>query len=252
MYKLSTAELLTAWERALPLQPVGRALILLAAIFPEATPDSLAQFSIGQRDALLLAMREAVFGPHLVSLATCPQCGERLELNFEVKDVLPHPPSPGLMLNTTPIDVEIDGYRLSIRPINSRDLTEVPASGEPSLVQSQLLERCLLSAAGLTGDAPKPIPAQDLPPSVVAALQLKLAQVDPQANIILDLTCPACSHSWQSWFDILSYFWSELNAWAMRTFQEVHALASAYGWREADILAMAPWRRQVYIELINA
>jgi hypothetical protein len=30
---------------------------------------------------------------------------------------------------------------------------------------------------------------------------------------------------------------------------DVHALASAYGWREADVLAMSPMRRQVYLEL---
>ncbi len=251
MFNLSTAELLSAWERALPLLPVRRALVLLAAALPEATPDSLAQFSIGQRDALLLTLREAVFGPHLVSLANCPQCGERLELSFDVKDVQSQSPGAGPEPNTTPIDFEIDGYGLSIRPINSLDLAEVSTAGEASQVQSQLLERCLLSVYPID-DAQKRMTARDLPSSVVAALQEKLALADPQANVTLNLTCPACGHRWQALFDILSYFWSELNAWAVRTFQEVHILASTYGWREADILAMAPWRRQVYIELINA
>jgi hypothetical protein len=250
-FKLSTAELLTAWERAVPLPPAGRALALLAAVLPEAAPDSLAQFSIGQRDALLLAIRAAVFGPHLVSLATCPQCGERLELNFDVNDIQSRPLEAGLVPNLAPTDLEIDGYHLSIRPINSLDLAEVPTEGDLSQVQNQLLERCLVSSSGPPGSSQKQVNARDLPPPVLAALQQKLAQIDPQAIVTLDLTCPACSHPWQFVFDILSYFWSELNAWAVRTFQEVHALASAYGWREADILAMPPWRRQVYIELIN-
>jgi hypothetical protein len=32
---------------------------------------------------------------------------------------------------------------------------------------------------------------------------------------------------------------------------EVHKLASAYGWREADILAMSATRRSMYLNIIN-
>ncbi|HSB10234.1 MAG TPA: phage baseplate protein, partial [Blastocatellia bacterium] len=31
----------------------------------------------------------------------------------------------------------------------------------------------------------------------------------------------------------------------------VHTLASAYGWRESDILNLSPWRRQLYLTLVN-
>jgi hypothetical protein len=51
--------------------------------------------------------------------------------------------------------------------------------------------------------------------------------------------------------DIASYLWSEIHAWAGRMLRDVHALAAAYGWREADILAMSPWRRQAYLEMIR-
>jgi hypothetical protein len=33
--------------------------------------------------------------------------------------------------------------------------------------------------------------------------------------------------------------------------RDVHALATAYGWREADIVAMSPWRRQVYLDMVS-
>ena len=79
----------------------------------------------------------------------------------------------------------------------------------------------------------------------------QMAEVDPQANLQLDLSCPACGHRWQVLFDIGSFFWSELNAWAQRLLAEVHVLASAYGWREADILNLSPSRRQFYLGLIS-
>jgi hypothetical protein len=50
-------------------------------------------------------------------------------------------------------------------------------------------------------------------------------------------------------FDIEEYFWVEVAARAMRILREIHILARAYGWREADILAMSTRRRQAYLEL---
>ena len=78
-----------------------------------------------------------------------------------------------------------------------------------------------------------------------------MAQVDSQADVQLDLVCPSCGHQWQATFDIVSFFWSEINAWAYRVLHEVHTLASAYGWREADILALDPGRRQFYLQLVS-
>jgi hypothetical protein len=78
-----------------------------------------------------------------------------------------------------------------------------------------------------------------------------MGQAEPLADLSLAATCPACGHNWQILFDIVSYFWSEINAWSLRLMREVHSLASAYGWREADILAMSAWRRQRYLELIG-
>jgi hypothetical protein len=78
-----------------------------------------------------------------------------------------------------------------------------------------------------------------------------MVQADPQADVQLALTCPACGHQWEATFDIASFFWSEIDSWAHRILREVHTLASAYGWREADILAMSPQRRQLYLEMVS-
>jgi hypothetical protein len=78
-----------------------------------------------------------------------------------------------------------------------------------------------------------------------------MAEADALGDVQLALTCPQCGHEWQAPFDIASFLWTEINAWAHRTLQDVHELARAYGWREADILALSPWRRQVYLEMIS-
>ncbi|MEL7046258.1 MAG: phage baseplate protein, partial [Pseudomonadota bacterium] len=71
---------------------------------------------------------------------------------------------------------------------------------------------------------------------------------DPQGNVELDITCPSCAEQWQSPFDIVAYLWSELEAWGQRLLGDIHALASAYGWTEAEVLAVTPWRRRQYLE----
>jgi len=97
----------------------------------------------------------------------------------------------------------------------------------------------------------EPIAASELPPSVVTETASRMAHADPQADVQLDLRCPACGTAWQAAFDMPAYFWSEIDAWAQCTLGEVHVLARTYGWRESDILALSPGRRRLYLELVS-
>jgi hypothetical protein len=90
-----------------------------------------------------------------------------------------------------------------------------------------------------------------LPDGAVSAIVTQMAHCDPRANIELALECPACRHEWLALLNVVSFFWKEIEAWSRRTLAEVHALASAYGWTEAEILALSPWRRQVYLEMLS-
>jgi hypothetical protein len=68
-------------------------------------------------------------------------------------------------------------------------------------------------------------------------------------HVAVDLTCPSCQEPWEVTLDIVTYLWDEIAAEARRLIYEVDVLARAYGWREADVLAMTPQRRQAYLEL---
>ena len=217
--------------------------MLLVAACPETSADALQRLSIGQRDAHLLTLREWTFGPQLSSLTMCPSCSERLQLTFQVADIRAKP--EGEIAETYALSVA--GYDVCFRLPDSRDLTAVAASDDFSATRRLLFERCLLTAQQ-HGDETD---AALLPAHVVDAVVERMAQVDPQADVELSLSCPACGHAWQATFDIVSFFWSEIDAWAHRVLRDVHALASVYGWREADILALSPWRRQFYLEMVS-
>ena len=80
--------------------------------------------------------------------------------------------------------------------------------------------------------------------------QLSLA--DPLAEVLLDLQCPVCKGSFQETLDLAAFFWSELEGRSKRLLLDVHILASAYGWSEAEILGLSPARRNFYREQVHA
>ena len=250
MFILSASELLNIWEQGLSKSWGQRALMLLATACPETSPEALAKLSIGQRDELLLTLREELFGPQLVSVVTCTNCSECLELNFNASDIRV---TPTVEL-AEQFSLSIADYELHFRLPNSLDLAALPAThsansdlDEIGFAQEALLERCLLTIT-FQGEAKS---VGQLPSEVKSKVIEQMAVADPQADVKLNLSCPSCSHQWQATFDIISFFWSEINAWAYRRLREINALASAYGWREADILALSPQRRQLYLEMVG-
>jgi cytochrome c553 len=242
MRALTVGELLDVWECARARPPAGKALALLAAACPESSPEHLASLSIGERDSRLLRLRTWMFGDSVSSLAACAWCHERIEVDFNVSDVRldagAPPPETSLALS---------GYQVSFRPPNSADLAAIPQSLAAGPRQA-LIERCVTAAER----AGQPVAPAELPGEVVAALSERLAQIDPQADVRLDLLCPYCQRRTNAVFDIVSFFWTEIEAWARRTLREVHVLARAYGWSEREILALSPQRRHLYIEMAAA
>jgi hypothetical protein len=254
MREMSAPDLLSAWERTLGQPPAGQALALLSAAHPEIGMDALSALTIGQRNRRLLALRERWFGPRVTAVATCPRCDRPVELTFLISD-LGGGPSPVNAIEDAPppsVLIEAHGYRVECRVPTSLDLASLAAVEESREAGVALLRRCVRSIepAGASGDQDREFvdPAR-LPASVVEAVAEGLSAADPHADAVLALRCPECAHAWQAPFDIAAYLVAELHGWARRLLHEVHDLARAYGWSEADILAMTPVRRRAYLEL---
>ncbi len=242
MASISTADLLAAWERGASQSMTRRVLTLLATVYPELSDAQLLSLPIGQRDGLALKLRELLFGPQLNIVAKCPFCNEQLEVGLDVADICVEPNT----LQHQPFALAVEGFELQFRLPDSQDLLHIEAVDSLDAARSVFFERCLLSATYEGQECP----VDTLPEEVLNKIEASMSAADPQADVELDLCCPECLHSWLAPFDIASFLWTEINAWAQRVLNEVHLLAQAYSWREADILAMSAARRRYYLERV--
>lgn len=244
MRPLQTQDMLTVWERGAGAHPVDRALALLACALPESRRDELANLSVGRRDRLLFGLRRATFGEILPMRTQCPRCGEQLEFDLPCADLCTEPGRE----DTGSLEVCAEGYRLRVRLPDSFDLAAIARETSVDAARRTLLERCVLAARS---DG-RPVAAGDLPEALVSAAATALAEADSCAEVLIDLACPACAHAWQGELDIASFLWAEIDARAQRLLLGVHRLASAYGWTEAEILALIPARRELYLQMVAA
>ena len=254
MYALSTSDLINLWEIGLDRQLPQRALLLLHAACPDISLDELADLPIGVRDSKLMALRELIFGQNFAAATNCPGCKEIVELNFTADDFTDR--------NSKHAEVRIAsydngshifhtmGFDIRFRIPNSRDVIDgIESTGlETDQARRSILQKCILS---LKRDG-RVVSMDELPEAVLKSIEHQMELADPLSDIQLLLTCPTCGHQWQALFDILTFFWNEIDTWAHHILVEVHLLASGYGWCETDILAMSAKRRQWYLKLIYA
>ena len=232
-YAPRAVELLDVWDAGHALPPVLRALALLTFARPDLSPESASELPIGRRDAELLTLRERLFGPHVVAWARCAACTERFELSFTVSDIRVAPADEPTML------LRRGDYAVRVRAANSADLMAV-------VTERALVARCTLEARRGGVD----VLADELPDDIAVALADAMGLADPQADVRVMTVCPACGHEGEAQLDVAAFLWREVDAWAARTLDEVHTLASAYGWSEREILSMSAARRRRYVAMI--
>ena len=242
MRALTVSEIIQLWETACRYHPVDQALSMLQPVLPDHSRDQLAAMTLGQRDALLLSLRKATFGDALPGTSHCPACSGTIEFELncsELQNDVVEPHEERLLQ---------DGYSVTIRPLNSFDLAAAAGASSARQSRAMLLSRCVSDACYRD----KTIELDALPAEIENRIAETALAADTQAEILLDLDCPDCQQKWQSVLDIGHVLWLEINARAQRLLMEVHVLARAYGWGEAEIFELSPIRRAAYLQMAAA
>jgi len=229
-------------------RPAAQATALLerCVLDPHAVIDSL---TIGDREALLLQLRQVTLGDDLDCLLDCPSdgCGEQLELRMSINDMLLAPYDEVHQQYSARFTVHGREHHVEFRLPRTADL-DAAASTNPEWGATALLRACVRR---VTIDD-RAASVDDLDPLAVTRVADEMLARDPQAEIRLDARCPACGHRFDALFDTGSFLLQELQARAQRLVADVHLLALHYHWSERDILAMSASRRDHYLDLLGA
>jgi hypothetical protein len=233
MRTLSSVELLELWEKGSAMHPLDRGLMVLNAALLENASDRVADWPLGRRNRSLFELHRSCFGPHIRGWCSCAQCAEPMEFAIDVGDLM-----DGGQSTEQIVVFRNEVFRLP----TSRDLAAVIEAGDASTAVMQLLRRCAISR-----DDASVWPDED-----VEAISRALSDSDPMAETRVALRCPSCGYESDEVLDIAGFVWAEIESRAKRSLYEVHVLASAYGWTEAEVLSLSAARRASYLRMVQA
>jgi hypothetical protein len=243
-------------EEASALTPAARPTALLARCLEQLGPTApidaraIQSLAIGDREALLLHLRRLTFGENIAGVLSCPhpECSAKMDLPLTVSELLMPPYSYETLLHEAMVEDQVTQYRVSFRLPNGSDQEAAAplAVTDTAAAADLVLERCVQEIIELeSGRA-----LGWLPQAVKETLPSKMVDLDPQAEILLNLTCSKCARAFVLPFDTGAYLYQEIARQAQSLYREVHLLAFHYHWSEAEILGMTARRRHRYLELL--
>ena len=263
--RLDAAHWLALWEQSSRLPPNLAPCALLAPLLDgdaasEADPRGHPEhWPLGRRDAALLDLHAALFGPALTAATRCPACAEQIDLSLSTEQLRVEAPTTAKTGS-----LSAAGWQVEWRLPTSADLATAGAAAAAgaagaadssrgaAAAQQALLQGCVQRATCNGAQVDSAALPSALPDALVRQMAADMAAADPQALTELALQCPACAHAWTEVFDIAAFLMQRLSHWAEATLDQVHTLALAYGWSEAETLKLSPARRAHYLARVLA
>jgi hypothetical protein len=235
---LTPASLLATWERGSGEPPLLRALTLLEACTGHVRDDA-ALVDVGSRDAVLAALLARMAGGPMWACVDCGGCGSPLDVQVDLAAVASLPTyEPGEIFATGTVT-----FRLP----TTADLAALSGC-EPAQARRLLLDRCIRR----TDETLPEDVAEEVAEDVAEAVEAAMESVAPAGAVGLSVRCGQCGSRTEAALDVPALLWAEVEAQASRLVGDMHELAAAYGWTEADVLALSPRRRAAYLELVGA
>lgn len=233
MHTLAATDWLSVWDAASNESAVSRSSRLAAAGWPE---DDVDADTPGRRNSRLLALRGSIFGRQIACIAMCSGCGAMLDLSLDVAELMALHDSA-----TAEVRWHHDGAEYRFRLPTAHDVADL-VDEDPAVALETLVRRCLLAGEFTACNQPE----------LTAALSAQYEDADPLGHVVIDLSCPECRTHSRPVLDIAALLWTEVRVLCEQLLGQVHVLAGAYGWSEADILNLPSDRRRRYIAMVQA
>ena len=240
-----TAVLTRCMRRLGALQPVTEALAR--------------ELLVGDRQYLLLKLRQLTFGDRVDATVRCPWpgCGEPVDVDFLISQV---------PLKEAAVPARVQELELSpqaaadsgLAPQAARLRFRLPTGADQEAL-SPLLARNEAQALGLLlsrcieriGDDPAgPELVRRLSALARLEIERRMEATAPGIELTMDAECPQCGRAFAAPFDPQDFLLGEARASRDLLMREIHYLAYHYHWSESDILEMPRERRRRYIEIL--
>jgi hypothetical protein len=186
--------------------------------------EDITQWNLSKRRQGLLAVAVATRGPRRVLTTTCeaPGCGEKLDLEVDLTAF-----RQDWRVDRLPFE---NGRLRLPRPADLEALDE----GRPSQLARQLFEGTPPEREGWEAEA-----------------EQALSAFDPLADLELRAECPHCGGPIGVPVALETFLLDELAGTMTRLLDEIHVLAYAYHWSEAEIMALPEGRRRHYLARVQ-
>jgi hypothetical protein len=195
---------------------------------------------VSDLDAILLRIRQTVFGDLILADAACPvpACGKRIDLAFGVNEYLEHH-APRRTRSAEPAPeagwMRLRGVPVSFRFPTGADQLAVALDSDP---RAGLIRRCIMPT--------------DIPSAALRRVERAMEALAPSLAHNLNGHCPECGASFEVYFDPRQFTLRELRDQAVFIYEDTHLLAEHYHWPEAEILALPRERRLRYAQMVRA
>ena len=245
------------WEHESASLPAYQTTALLAQSLIRLGPlesistEAIRTLTVGDREALLLHLRRLTIGERLQCVLSCPDagCGEKLDIELQVSDLILPPYAQPQAWHETSVRAHRTAYHVRFRLPTGADQEDAArlARSDPHAAATHILRRCV---ACVTTEREGDVPIEAWPSTLGQQLPAVMSDLDPQAELQLNLSCPVCSRHFSTYFDTASYFFQELASRVENLYREVHQLALSYHWSEAEIMGMTTQKRHRYLRLL--
>lgn len=218
-------------------RPLAAARVLAACLDADGRRpdrDQIMAWPVSRRLQGLLAVTIATRGDRWVLTATCadPECGAPMDLPLSFE---------AFRRDADPAEVTCElpgGDSIAITVPTGADQLAWLAAGDDDA--GAILGRLV---AHRTGAA---VPADWLAP-----IESALERADPLTTLEIETACPECGAETSVPLDLEARCLALLAAEQPRLLDDIHALAIAYHWSEAEIMAIPPARRRAYLARID-
>lgn len=201
------------------------------------SPGKTDELTTLDREILLSSVYEQLYGPRIESNIVCSNCDSEFEVSFSLKEAL---------TSAFPDEALQDRYECDTTgafKIDNKGRFRLPNGSDELRIQglpSEEAEEILLANCLVEGDF------SALGEEVREAIQ----RLAPVPDLDIDAVCPECQHSQSAHFVLQSYFLTSLVQERPRLLNEIHLLATTYGWSLNEILSLPRNQRRAFVELI--